>query len=58
MPRTKQDTPLLTFGVSEGVVVAVVAKKVKNPSTHVCSRERGGHWWWLSPRKKKIKVVP
>jgi hypothetical protein len=37
MPRTKQDTPLLVFGASEGVVVAVVAKKVKNPSTYICS---------------------
>jgi hypothetical protein len=57
MPRMKQDTPLLMFGASEGVVVAVVAKKVKNPSTHICSKggvvaDGGCHL------EKKIKVVP
>jgi hypothetical protein len=57
MPRTKQDTPLLMFGAREGVVVAVVAKKVKNPSTHVCSKKGVVTGSGCHP-EKKIKVVP
>jgi hypothetical protein len=57
MPRTKQDTPLLAFGASEGVVVAVVTKKVKNPSTRVCS-EGGVVIGGGCRPEKKTKVVP
>jgi hypothetical protein len=57
MPRMKQDTPLLTFGVSKGVVVAVVAKKVKNPSTRICSKGGVVAGDGCHP-EKKIKVVP